>query len=501
VPRTPLMQTLQRISRSTPTLTRRRFLTTASSAALLPATGLAATIKIAIVGAGLAGLTAYQLKKAGHTPRIYEASSRLGGRCYSARDIFADGQVAEHGGEFFDTGHEEIIALAKELGLTLDDVLAATPKDTHPIYISAGKPYTLAQATKDWQPLYPTLQAQAKAIGTPNWRHATPAAKKLDAMTITDWINAYVPGAAAGQLGELIATAFAEENAADSEEQSALNVIGTLAEDPRDHFNLYYTDSDQRFHTRGGNDQIPTRLGENLAANIQTGTKLTAIRRLPNGKVRLTFDGAPEETFDRVIIAIPFAVIREAVDIDHADHQPSLDPARLHRRNPAAVQIFPDHLGGDARPARHHRHHQLLLRRQPRPRRQRARQSGSRCSLPPRYRGGDPRHQRAVEWADDERPVAQEPAFARQLHILPAGLSDNAAGHRVGAGGQLLLRRRAHRPRAGIHECGRGYGPAGGAATRGRYAAMRFWSAQLSWIPSRYRLCSSSDHSWHYVLV
>ena len=276
---------------------------------LLPATGLAATIKIAIVGAGLAGLTAaYQLNKAGYAPRIYEASNRLGGRCYSARDTFADGQVAEHGGEFFDAGHTEIIALAKELGLTLDDVLAATPKDTHPIYLSAGKPYTLAQATKDWQPLYPMLQAQAKAIGEPNWRHATPAARKFDAMSITDWIDAHVPGGAAGQLGELIATAFAEENAANSEEQSALNVIGTLAEDPRDNFNLYYTDSDQRFHTRGGNDQIPTRLGENLAANIHTGARLTAIRRMPNGKMRLTFDGAPEETFDRVIIAIPFAV-------------------------------------------------------------------------------------------------------------------------------------------------------------------------------------------------
>ena len=323
MPRTPLMQTLRRISRPRSTLTRRTFLTAATSAALLPATGIAATIKIAIVGAGLAGLTAaYQLKKAGYAPRIYEASSRLGGRCYSARDVFADGQVAEHGGEFFDTGHTEIIALAKELGLTLDDVLAATPKDLHPIYVSAGKPYTLAQATNDWQPLYPVLRAQAKAIGEPNWRRATPAAKKFDAMTITDWIAAYVPGGAGGQLGELIATAFAEENAADAEEQSALNVIGTLAEDPRDNFDLYYTDSDQRFHTRGGNDQIPTRLGEKLTDNIRTGAKLTAITRMPNGKIRLTFDGAPEEVFDRVIIAIPFAVMREAVDTDHAGFRP-----------------------------------------------------------------------------------------------------------------------------------------------------------------------------------
>src|SRR5262245_55187575 len=45
---------------------------------------LKSTADIAIVGAGLAGLScAYELKKAGVPSTIYEASSRVGGRCWS----------------------------------------------------------------------------------------------------------------------------------------------------------------------------------------------------------------------------------------------------------------------------------------------------------------------------------------------------------------------------------------------------------------------------------
>ena len=87
-------------------------------ASALPLAGLAATARIAVVGAGLAGLTAArELRKAGLNPDVYEGSTRIGGRCYSARGIFGDGQVAEHGGEFIDSDHKEIRDLAKDLGL------------------------------------------------------------------------------------------------------------------------------------------------------------------------------------------------------------------------------------------------------------------------------------------------------------------------------------------------------------------------------------------------
>ena len=65
-----------------------------------PLARAATTSRVAIVGGGLAGLTAARrLKQAGVSATVYEASPRLGGRCFTGRGVFADGQIFEHGGE------------------------------------------------------------------------------------------------------------------------------------------------------------------------------------------------------------------------------------------------------------------------------------------------------------------------------------------------------------------------------------------------------------------
>src|SRR5690242_19151432 len=74
-----------------------------------------------VVGAGLAGVTAaYRLAQNGVQVRLYEARDRIGGRCWTARG-FGGGQTAEHGGEFIDTRHVHLRALAAELRLQLED--------------------------------------------------------------------------------------------------------------------------------------------------------------------------------------------------------------------------------------------------------------------------------------------------------------------------------------------------------------------------------------------
>jgi monoamine oxidase len=336
--RTPMMQMLKRAVRDAAMeasgdepragaekIGRRRLIVGAAAtaaAAALPLPAAAAQKSIAIVGAGLAGLSAaYELLKVGIFADVYEGNTRIGGRCWTARGIFAENQIAEHGGELIDTDHIEIRQLAAELGLTLDNVAAAVPAGAQALYMFNGKPYNLKDATRDIQPFYPQLQAQARAIGEFSYRSSTAAAKHFDAMTISDWVARYIPGGRTGQLGQLIENAFTEEDAADADQQSALNAIQTLAEDPRRNFNLYYTDSNQHFHTRGGNDQIATIIGQMLGARLQVATALTAIVRLPDGRYSLTFArdrGSFTRTYDRVILALPFSVMRVAVDFSRA---------------------------------------------------------------------------------------------------------------------------------------------------------------------------------------
>jgi monoamine oxidase len=283
--------------------------------------------RVGIVGAGLAGLTAaYRLQQRGILSVLFEGDTRLGGRCFSDRISFEDGQVGEHGGEFIDTGHQQIRSLAKELGLPLDDVVAAQPAGAKSFYDFGGSRYTIAEATKDFQPLFSTIKSQNASVGDSyDYKHSSAAAKMFDNMTIAQWVDRYVVGGRTSKLGQLIENAFTEENAADSDEQSALNLLSGLSAVKPNEFDLYYQTSDQRSHVRGGADQIVARLAEKLAPSIQVGSALTAIVRLPDGRMKLTIarDTKPvDEIFDRVVLALPFSVMREKVEFVRAGFSP-----------------------------------------------------------------------------------------------------------------------------------------------------------------------------------
>ena len=87
---------------------RREFLRASAGAAAAVSLGLAGRAmarqvrgspRIAIVGAGLAGLVCADtlLRRYGLSATVYEANTRIGGRCFSLRGLVA-GKVAEKGG-------------------------------------------------------------------------------------------------------------------------------------------------------------------------------------------------------------------------------------------------------------------------------------------------------------------------------------------------------------------------------------------------------------------
>ncbi|HEY5333632.1 MAG TPA: FAD-dependent oxidoreductase, partial [Solirubrobacterales bacterium] len=125
--------------------------------------------RIAVVGAGLAGLScAYRLHQRGLACTVYEAhGERVGGRCWTARE-FAAGQTAEHVGEFIDTAHHRIRALAGELGLTLDDLEAASRKrpGLHPRLYLDGRVRRFADAYRGDHLLGERARADARRIGS-----------------------------------------------------------------------------------------------------------------------------------------------------------------------------------------------------------------------------------------------------------------------------------------------------------------------------------------------
>jgi monoamine oxidase len=285
----------------------------------------ASAAKVVIVGAGLAGLAAaYELRKAGVAAELYEASPRAGGRCWSERRAF-ESQIAERGGELIDTAHEEIRALVAELGLELDDLLEAEAKGSEPAFVFGDIRYSLDAATADFQRVLPALDIDAKALGDdlPTYRRATAAQRALDRMSADRWIATRVAGGLASPLGRLLANAYIEELGGDLYEISAVSVVALLRASPRDRFSPY-EESDQRYHVRGGNDQIVRLLATRLDDRIAASQRLLAIARRGDGRCRLTFardQSTHEQVADRVVLALPFTLLRQ-VDLSAAAFSP-----------------------------------------------------------------------------------------------------------------------------------------------------------------------------------
>jgi len=312
------------------TLTRRRLLRDAGVAGLsLAAAGrfaaparTATPTRIVVVGAGLAGLTcAYRLKRAGYTAQVHDAADRVGGRCWTIRGAFVDGQIAEHGGELIDQGHAAIRQLAGELGLKLDNLLQGERNGTLPTYYFDGALYPFEQATTDLKGIWQKLHSDVSQASFPTlYSEFTPRGFELDHMSIVDWINESVPGGIGSRLGRLLDLAYNIEYGAESSEQSALNLLYLLGYVGPGQLRIFGK-SNEKYHVQGGNDQIPARLADALAGQITLGSELVSIRLRADGAYSLDFvQGHSTRTVvaDRVVLALPFAVLRASVDYTQA---------------------------------------------------------------------------------------------------------------------------------------------------------------------------------------
>lgn len=298
-------------------LARRRLLQGAAAGLALtacaPATQLVAPTgndPVAIVGAGIAGLTAaWRLRQAGVPVRIFEAQERIGGRMFSLRNYFREGHVAELGGELIDTGHVRIRALAATLGLVLDDLLAGeTDVD---VYFFDGRRITEREIVAAFVPVARAIERDVASLGDGSLddQDANPAFHALDTLSIAQWLDR---NDVQGWLRELIDVAYTTEMGLAIDRQSALNLLTFIGTDDADAFHVF-GESDERFHVRDGNDQIPRLMAARMPDAIATGHVLEAVRADGRG-VRLSFrvgSATQDVRASQVVLALPFTLLRE----------------------------------------------------------------------------------------------------------------------------------------------------------------------------------------------
>src|SRR4051812_7386603 len=234
--------------------------------------------RIAIIGAGISGLTAgLALKDKGFDATVYEASSRVGGRMHSDRGYWEQGQVSEFCGELIDSGHETILGLADRFGLPVDDLLAAQPDGSTDTYWFLNQRYSADQADRDFVPVRKAAETDADAAGYPTtWDSFTSAGYALDHMSVYDWIETRVPGGHGSRFGRLLDVAYAIEYGADTNGQSALNLLYLLAFQPSKKGFSIFGESDERYHIRGGNQRLPDAIAAELP-DVRLRWRLTSV--------------------------------------------------------------------------------------------------------------------------------------------------------------------------------------------------------------------------------
>ena len=325
-------------------LTRRDFLK--ATGATVGAAALAGTVpalaraqgappRIGIMGAGIAGLNAaLTLQDAGLASTVFEASDHVGGRMHSLMSgYWLNGQTSEWCGELIDTNFKTIMSLAARFNLPLVDLLAAQPAGSQETDFVHGHYHTFSQVIDDFNAIAPTLKQQLHDAPFPTtFNSSTKFAQQLDNTSAFDWIEQFVPGGHSSDFGALLDSAYNQEFGLDTTQQSSLNILYLLAfqpvKQPAGGF-AWYGKSDERFHIAGGNQQLPLAIASHVqnsspACTIHTQWRMTVIRANADGSVTCTFStpsGSTQQTFDTVILTLPFSVLR-GVDYSGANFSP-----------------------------------------------------------------------------------------------------------------------------------------------------------------------------------
>lgn len=268
--------------------------------------------RVAIVGAGLAGLscaTRLLTKDIGVT--VYEANKRVGGRTFTDRTTFP-GRTVDLGGEFIDSWHDQLRGLVTALGLELedtweDDSVTETLAYVHGDILTEDELEVFEQRMKQQVSL--ALASHPFDPADVTYKKSDAFDRALDAMSAAEWLDR--AGLERDKVRSIFEAGFLSLYGGGLEEASALVMLQELVGSG--------SDSDERFLVRGGAGQVAELLAQRFPAEVlKLEHKLTKVKQLADGKVQLTFDVAGTqkvETAEAVVLALPFSTLRD-VEID-----------------------------------------------------------------------------------------------------------------------------------------------------------------------------------------
>ena len=262
---------------------------------------------VAIVGAGLAGLTAARaLKRAGRSVIVLEARERVGGRTWN--HSIGGGDVVDLGAAFVGPTQDRILALAKAMGVKTFPTYNKGSniqfiKGVRTPYPAEGLPPDPGVATD--LPALLGLNGPAREVGVDAPWNAARAAE-YDSQTLDSWAQANLQT----EGGKALLTTAVQPNwGAEPRDLSLLYVLLYIAaagneKNPGNLLRLITTGGGaQESRLDGGTQLIAIRMAKALGKRVELGVPVRGITQRKGG-VQVHADGL-EVHAKRVIVAIP----------------------------------------------------------------------------------------------------------------------------------------------------------------------------------------------------
>lgn len=256
---------------------------------------------VAVVGAGLSGLTAARrLGQAGRSVIVLEASDRVGGRTIDL-DV-GDGVVTEGGGQWVGPGQDRVLALIEELGLSIFD----TYVHGEAIYLRNGKRRTFSGtippmgklAVADFAQVQLRLERMARTVPVDApWTARN--AEKWDGITFGRWLDL---NARTEEARWLLTLVFTIVDGEDPHRTSLLLMLFRIAACGGIEHMINTTDGAQESRIVGGSQQLALTMADKLGERVVLGSPVTEIDQTPDGV--LVRSGRLDVRCERVIVAM-----------------------------------------------------------------------------------------------------------------------------------------------------------------------------------------------------
>lgn len=239
-------------------------------------------MKVAVVGAGAAGLAAaYDLFQAGAEVEVFEARNRIGGRIWTPRP------GCEAGAEWIDDDHCRTLALARQLGVA---VAPGTPAGSEYALIHGGRRIEPEDARR--------LRAEVEAKLDPD---RVARIEFVQDFPLADWLDRELPDPQTRWLAEAVIR---------SDEGEDTRRIGFHGwQWGLRHYRGRGEGAASAWRVPAGMADLPAAMAARLPRPVQTGKALASVEQA-SGNVVLEFSDGSCGVYERAILAVPPASLR-----------------------------------------------------------------------------------------------------------------------------------------------------------------------------------------------